>query len=123
MVVEVTEALATADVVRSQSMISALRSRRIAFALDDIGTVNGLISFEAIADAEVLKFDRTIIPRLRHPRCKALVCALIRMAQETGARTVLEGVETTSDFVVARDLGIDLVQGYLFRDRARVAGR
>jgi EAL domain-containing protein (putative c-di-GMP-specific phosphodiesterase class I) len=36
---------------------------------------------------------------------------------------VLEGVETTGDFVVARDLGIDMVQGYLFRDRARVAGR
>jgi EAL domain-containing protein (putative c-di-GMP-specific phosphodiesterase class I) len=122
-VVEVTEALATADVARSQAMISALRSRRIAFALDDIGTVNGLISFEALADAEVLKFDRTLIPRMRQPRCRALVAALVGMARETGARTVLEGVETTADFVVARDLGIDLVQGYLFRDRARVAGR
>jgi EAL domain-containing protein (putative c-di-GMP-specific phosphodiesterase class I) len=122
-VVEVTEALATADVVRSQQMISALRSRRISFALDDIGTANGLISFEAIADAEVLKFDRSIIPRLRHPRCRALVCALVNMARETGARTVLEGVETTGDFVAARDLGLDMVQGYLFRDRARVAGR
>jgi EAL domain-containing protein (putative c-di-GMP-specific phosphodiesterase class I) len=122
-IVEVTEALATADVVRSQSMISALRSRRIAFALDDIGTMNSLISFEAMAEAEVLKFDRTLIPRLRQPRCRALVSALVGMARETGAKTVLEGVETTADFVVARDLGIDLVQGYLFRDRARVAGR
>ncbi len=122
-VVEVTEALATADVVRSQSMISALRSRRIPFALDDVGTVNGLISFEAVADAEVLKFDRTLIPRLKQARCRALVAALVAMARETGARTVLEGVETTADFVVARDLGIDLVQGYLFKDRARVAGR
>lgn len=122
-VVEVTEALATADVVRSQSMISALRSRKIAFALDDIGTANSLISFEAVAEAEVLKFDRTIIPRLRQPRCRALVAALVAMARETGARTVLEGVETTADFVAARDLNIDLVQGYLFRDCARVAGR
>ena len=122
-VVEVTEALATADVVRSQSMITALRSRRIPFALDDVGTTNGLLSFEALADAEVLKFDRTLIPKLRQPRCRALVAALVGMARETGARTVLEGVETTADFVVARDLGLDLVQGYLFKDRARVAGR
>ena len=71
----------------------------------------------------MLKFDRTLIPRLRQPRCRALVAALVAMAHETGARTVLEGVETTADFVAARDLGIDLVQGYLFRDRARVAGR
>jgi EAL domain-containing protein (putative c-di-GMP-specific phosphodiesterase class I) len=122
-VVEVTEALAIADVVRAQHMIAALRSRRLAFALDDVGTVNGVISFEAMAEAEVLKFDRTLIPRLRNTRCRALVAALVGMARETGARTVLEGVETTADFVVARDLGIDMVQGYLFRDRARLAGR
>jgi len=122
-VVEVTEALVTADALRSQQMISALRARRLPVALDDVGAANGLLSFEAIEEAEVLKFDRTLLPRLRQPRCRALVVALVNMARETGARTVLEGVETTADFVVARDLGIDLVQGFLFRDRARLSGR
>src|SRR5512133_322125 len=120
-VVEVTEALASADAARAQEMIAALRARRLAVALDDVGAANGLLSFDAIADAEVLKFDRTLIPRMRHPRCRALVQALVRMARETGARTVLEGVETTGEFVLARDLGFDLVQGFLFRDRARIA--
>ncbi len=122
-VVEVTEAMASADVVRAQSMIGCLRGRRIAVALDDVGAANGLLSFDAIAEAEVLKFDRTLIPRMRHPRARALVQALTRMARETGAHTVLEGVETTGEFVIARDLGFDLVQGFLFRDRARVARR
>jgi EAL domain-containing protein (putative c-di-GMP-specific phosphodiesterase class I) len=122
-VVEVTEALATADAARAQAMIAALRGRRVAVALDDVGAANGLLSFDAIADAEVLKFDRTLIPRLRHPRARALVQALVRMGRETGAHTVLEGVETTAEFVLARDLGFDLVQGFLFRDRARVAKR
>ena len=84
-----------------------------------MGAANGLLSFDAIVDAEVLKFDRTLIPRMRHPRCRALVQALTRMARETGAHTVLEGVETTAEFVLARDLGFDLVQGFLFRDRAQ----
>jgi EAL domain-containing protein (putative c-di-GMP-specific phosphodiesterase class I) len=122
-VVEVTEALATADAVHAQAMIGALRGRRIAVALDDVGAANGLLSFDAIADAEVLKFDRTLIPRMRHPRARALVQALTRMCRETGAHTVLEGVETTTEFVLARDLGFEFVQGFLFRDRARVAGR
>jgi EAL domain-containing protein (putative c-di-GMP-specific phosphodiesterase class I) len=122
-VVEVTEAMATADAARAQAMIGALRGRRLAIALDDVGAANGLLSFDSIVDAEVLKFDRTLIPRMRHPRCRALVQALTRMAQETGARTVLEGVESTTEFVLARDLGFDLVQGFLFRDRARVAKR
>lgn len=122
-VVEVTEAMATADAVRAQAMIGALRGRRIAVALDDVGAANGLLSFDAIADAEVLKFDRTLIPRMRHPRARALVQALTRMCRETGAHTVLEGVETTTEFVLARDLGFEFVQGFLFRDRARVAKR
>jgi EAL domain-containing protein (putative c-di-GMP-specific phosphodiesterase class I) len=122
-VVEVTEALATADAVRAQAMISALRGRRLPIALDDVGAANGLLSFDAIAEAEVIKFDRTLIPRMAHPRCRALVMALTRMARETGAHAVLEGVETTGEFVLARDLGFDLVQGFLFKDRARVAAR
>jgi EAL domain-containing protein (putative c-di-GMP-specific phosphodiesterase class I) len=122
-VVEVTEAMASADVVRARAMIGALRERRIAIALDDVGAANGLLSFDAISEAEVLKFDRTLIPRMRDARARALVLALTRMARETGARTVLEGVETTAEFVLARDLGFELVQGFLFRDRARVAKR
>ena len=122
-VVEVTEALAIADVGRSQQMISALRGRRIPVALDDVGAANGILSFDALADAEVLKFDRTLLPRLRNPRVRALVQALTRMARETGAHTVLEGVETTSDFVLARDVGFDLVQGFLFKDRSQLARR
>lgn len=122
-VVEVTEALAAADAGRAHAMIAALRGRRVHVALDDVGAASGLLSFDAIAEAEVLKFDRTLLPRLRHPRARALVQALVRMGHETGARSVLEGVETTAEFVVARDVGFDFVQGFLFRDRARVAGR
>lgn len=122
-VVEVTENLVAADAPRALEMIGGLRGRRLDVALDDIGAANGLLSFDAVAEAEVLKFDRTLLPRMRHPRSRALVQALVRMARETGARTVLEGVETTAEFVVARDLGFDLVQGYLFRDRSRIARR
>jgi EAL domain-containing protein (putative c-di-GMP-specific phosphodiesterase class I) len=122
-VVEVTEAMAIADVSRAQAMIAALRARRLPIALDDVGAANGILSFDAIADAEVLKFDRTLIPRLKNGRARALVQALTRMARETGAHTVLEGVETTAEFVLARDIGFDLVQGFLFKDRAKVARR
>lgn len=120
-VVEVTEAMAVTDVARAREMIRALRARGLPVALDDLGAANGILSFDAVADAEVLKFDRTLIPRLRNARCRALVQALARMAKETGAHTVLEGVETTADFVLARDVGFDLVQGFLFKDRAQLA--
>lgn len=120
-VVEVTEAFARNEALAARHMLSALRERGMTVALDDVGAVDGLVSFEAVAEAEVLKFDRSLVPRLQHPRYRALVQALTGMARETGAHTVLEGVETTAEFVLARDLGFDLVQGFLFKDRARVA--
>lgn len=122
-VVEVSENLAITDAARVTEMVAALRRRNLPVALDDVGAAAGLVSLDALAEAEIIKFDRTLLPRLRHPRARALVQALCDMARRTGAKTVLEGVETTADYVVARDLGVDLVQGFLFRDRARVAGR
>jgi EAL domain-containing protein (putative c-di-GMP-specific phosphodiesterase class I) len=122
-VVEVTEAMALADAARAREMMAALRGRRLPIALDDVGATNALLTFDALADAEVLKFDRTVVPRLKSARVRALVKALTQMARQTGAHTVLEGVETTADFVLARDLGFELVQGFLFRDRAQLARR
>jgi EAL domain-containing protein (putative c-di-GMP-specific phosphodiesterase class I) len=121
-VVEVSENLATGDGGLVTEMVAALRAKRIPVALDDVGATNGLVSLDALCEAEVIKLDRTLLRRLGHPRCRAMVEALIGMARQTGAHTVMEGVETTADYVLARDLGVDLVQGYLFRDRARVAG-
>ncbi len=120
-VVEVTEAFARNEALAARRMITAFRERDLTVALDDVGAIDGLVSFEAVAEAEVLKFDRSLVARMQHPRYRALLQALTRMARETGARTVLEGVETTAEFVMARDLGFDLVQGFLFKDRARVA--
>ena len=39
---------------------------------------------------------------------------ILDLADSYGARTVAEGVETRDDFVVVRDMGFDLVQGFLF---------
>jgi EAL domain-containing protein (putative c-di-GMP-specific phosphodiesterase class I) len=43
-----------------------------------------------------------------------LCCHVIEIANKCGARAVAVGVETPADFVAARDLGFDLIQGFLF---------
>lgn len=122
-IVEVIESLAAADAVRASRMFVALRARGLRVALDDVGAAGGLLTFDALAEAHVIKFDRTLVPRMRDPRARALVQALARMARQNGARTVFEGVETTAEFLLARELGVDLAQGFLFRDRIRLAHR
>jgi EAL domain-containing protein (putative c-di-GMP-specific phosphodiesterase class I) len=116
-VVELIEHMRAADAVLARHVATALRSRGIPIALDDIGTVDALVSFAAVAEADVLKFDRSVLRRLQNARHRSLIEALIAMARKNGTRTVLEGVETTQDLSLARDLGVDLVQGFLFSER------
>jgi EAL domain-containing protein (putative c-di-GMP-specific phosphodiesterase class I) len=39
---------------------------------------------------------------------------ILDLANFYGARTVAEGVETRADFLAVREMGFDLVQGFLF---------
>ena len=118
LVVEAIENLDEGDALASRSMIAAARARGLRIALDDVGASNSLLSFEALDEAEVLKFDRTLLRALGRPRRQATIKALARMARETGARTILEGVETLADLRLARELGVDWVQGWFFEELA-----
>jgi len=118
LVVEAIENLDAGDALLSRGMLAAARARGLRIALDDVGAANSLLSFEALDQAEVLKFDRTLLRALGRPRRRAVIQALARMARETGGRTILEGVETAADLRLAADLGVDLVQGWYFADQA-----
>ena len=39
---------------------------------------------------------------------------VLDLADGYGARTVAEGVETREDFIAVSEMGLDLVQGFLF---------
>ncbi len=116
-VVEAIENLDAADVRRGRLMVAALEEAGLPFALDDVGAESSILSFDLLARADYLKLDRSLLRAPRDPRRLALAEALVRMAARTGARTILEGVETIADLDLASDLGIPLVQGYLFRER------
>jgi EAL domain-containing protein (putative c-di-GMP-specific phosphodiesterase class I) len=117
LVAEVNESLPVCDGRRSRDMVRALSGAGIAVALDDIGAPESLLSLEVLQESEVLKFDRSWLRRAADPAQRATLEALVGLARRLGARTVLEGVERESDLALARSLGFDAVQGYLFRDR------
>ena len=62
-----------------------------------------------------MKVDAKFIRGCADDRVKQAHCAeMVAIARDTGARSVAEGVETQSDFMVVRDLGFDLLQGHMF---------
>jgi EAL domain-containing protein (putative c-di-GMP-specific phosphodiesterase class I) len=98
-------------------MVRALRQRSIGIALYDVGAPDTLLSLETLRDVDVLKLDASWLSRVHEPRDRAVLDALLALARRLGTRTVLEGVETPAHLDVARGLGVDAVQGFLFRGR------
>jgi EAL domain-containing protein (putative c-di-GMP-specific phosphodiesterase class I) len=107
------------EVTRSLSLVAELakqmRFRKVGISVDDLGMewpdLAGLEEFPFVE----IKADRAFVAGCAHDRLKRNVCRqIVDLASHYGARTVAEGVETRADFVVARDLGFDLVQGFLF---------
>jgi EAL domain-containing protein (putative c-di-GMP-specific phosphodiesterase class I) len=107
------------EVTRSLPLVADLanqmRFRKLAISIDDLGT-----EWPHLADLEEfpfveIKVDRAFVGGCAHDRLKRHVCRqIVDLANHYGARTVAEGVETKADFMVVRDLGFDLIQGFLF---------
>ena len=107
------------EVTRSLSFMAELakqmRFRKVGISVDDLGMewpdLAGLEEFPFVE----IKADRAFVAGCAHDRLKRNVCRqIVDLASHYGARTVAEGVETQADFIVARDLGFDLIQGFLF---------
>jgi EAL domain-containing protein (putative c-di-GMP-specific phosphodiesterase class I) len=100
---------ATADIARR------LRHDHIAIAVDDLGAEwPELMNMDDFPFGEI-KVDRKFVTGCADDRLKQSVCRrIVDLARSFGARTVAEGVETRAEFLAARDVGFDMVQGFLF---------
>lgn len=92
-----------------------LAERGVRFALDDFGT--GYSSLARLKDlpAQILKLDRQFVSNVEtEPADAAIAQAMIGMGHAMERSCVAEGVETTGQFHILDDLGIDFYQGWLF---------
>jgi EAL domain-containing protein (putative c-di-GMP-specific phosphodiesterase class I) len=116
-VVEVIESLSINDARRGRDMVRALRQRAIGVALDDVGAPDTLLSLESLREADILKLDASWLVRAADPRDRAILEMLLALARRLGTRSILEGIETRAQLDLARALGVDAVQGFLYREK------
>jgi EAL domain-containing protein (putative c-di-GMP-specific phosphodiesterase class I) len=111
-----------ADVIRNLELVKEvarlLRYRTIAVSIGDLGaewpSLVGLDDFRFVE----LKVARQLFAGRDGDRRKRMACRrIIDLADAMGARTVADGVESRADFLAARELGFNLVQGALFAKR------
>src|SRR5207237_3824753 len=91
------------------------RFSNIAISIDDLGTewpsLVGLHDFPFVE----IKVDQSFIHGCADDRLKQTNCRqILDLADGFGVRTVAEGVETRADFFTVREMGFDVVQGFLF---------
>ena len=111
---EITESWVIKDLKGAAAKLQQLRDLGIAIAIDDFGT--GFSSFNYLQELplDTLKIDRSFICHLTDSSANvSTVGAITGLARQLGLKTVAEGVETEQHLMQLKEIGCDLVQGYL----------
>lgn len=115
-VVELIENSELNDARMSLAMIDLLSKTTIQTAIDDVFNPQSLISTAVIHMVDFIKLDRYILIKKYDKKFFHLVKSIVDYAHYTGKKVVLEGIEKNSDLLFAKQLNVDYVQGYLYRD-------
>ena len=115
LIVEIVEHTPFWDEATFRASLEALRRMRIRVALDDIGIKHSNFRMVLTCRPDYFKIDRYLVEGCRADYYRrAILESISTLAHMVGSRVVAEGVTNIEDLQVVCDLGIDLVQGYIF---------
>lgn len=112
---ELTEAVAMDDPQSAVEVMDKLYARGIRMSIDDFGTGYSSLSYLKRFKVYKLKIDQSFVRDITvDAEDKAIVTAIINLANSLGMQTIAEGVETAGQLAYLRSQGCDEVQGYHF---------
>ncbi len=112
---EVTEGVFLGDNGPTLDILKRLRTLGVGIALDDFGTGYSSIGYLNKAIFHKLKIDGSFVREAgSRPENVAIIQSIVQLAKSFRMSVTAEGVETAEDFERMRDLGCDIIQGYLF---------
>ena len=87
----------------------------VSFAYDDFGAGQARLNELGDVPAHFVKFDMGLIRGIHEAseRKQRVVRDLVRLVLELGSVPLAEGVELEAEAVVCREMGFQLIQGYL----------
>lgn len=96
--------------------LPTFRQRGVRIALDDFGVGFSGLRLLYYARPDYIKIDRFFIQDIsRDPEKRMLAGSIVSIAHQMGSLIIAEGVENVEEYYACRNLGCDMVQGYLIQ--------
>jgi EAL domain-containing protein (putative c-di-GMP-specific phosphodiesterase class I) len=112
---EITEGVLLNNSEANLEVLEVLQSFGVKIALDDFGTGYASLNYLLTFPFDKIKIDRSFISGLStRPESRAIVGAVIALANQLGMCTLAEGVEEREQLDQLREDGCLMVQGWLF---------
>ncbi|MEW5494336.1 EAL domain-containing protein [Enterobacter cloacae] len=115
LVLEITEREAIEYTLQTAAVTEKLRQLGVQFSLDDFGTGNANFSYLQQFHPEYIKVDKTFTSGVSDSDSSAVVVkSMVNLAHKFNCQIIAEGVEDEHQFIILRETGIDIFQGYFF---------
>ena len=112
---ELTEGALVAEPAIARLSMQQLADNGMSVVLDDFGAGFSSLSYVHQYRFSGLKIDKSFILELTtSPRSRAIVRAIVRMAESLDLSVVAEGVEDAETLALLREMGAGQAQGYYF---------
>jgi EAL domain-containing protein (putative c-di-GMP-specific phosphodiesterase class I) len=113
-VLEVAERASLEGIADPSQTAIRLRSRGFRLALDNLGAGYAGLSTIPLLEPEFVKVDMALVRGIDASTPKQrIVSGIVTLAHELSMKVISEGVETEAERTALRELGSDLLQGYL----------
>ena len=113
---EITEGVFLAEGDSTDDTFAKLKKLGVRLALDDFGTGYSSLGYLKKAPFDKIKIDQSFVRGAASAtnRNAAIIRAIVTLAETLDMDTCAEGVETHDDLQLIRELGVSMVQGYIF---------
>ncbi len=113
-VIELTEQTPTEDFELLYTALHHYRDMGFSIAMDDLGAGYSSLRLWSELRPEYVKIDRHFIDGIHQDAVKReFVGSMLQMARASRALVIAEGIELPEELAVLREMGVELVQGYL----------
>jgi len=112
---EVVESERVVDHDHLRGILAHYRAKGFGVALDDVGSGFSGLSLLADLSPDLIKIDRGLVTKsVESPAHRGICASLVGLGRSNDHLVLAEGVETEAEWAVMEELGVDLLQGYLF---------